>query len=179
MGSGRSGAAWAPSLPPVTWRLLLALVLVPAILVASDLAATRSALQFLLLPPFGALAYLVFIHPEGAALSFRHIVLAMCLTALWSWLIASAFGYHALTVGVAATGTIVIMWVSGARRVVPPMALCLLTLLLHSEIRWQVDYLLSVLVFTLLLWLFSLLWVMLPLDRVAFGAEVSPADRDG
>ncbi|HZU13289.1 MAG TPA: HPP family protein [Chloroflexota bacterium] len=154
-----------PTRPPITWRLVCALVLVPLILVASDFAATRSSLKYLLLPPFGALTYLVFVNPARAPLGFRNIVLAMSLTGLWSWFIASEFGYRPLTVGSAVLGTMAIMWLTGSRRVVPPMALCLLTLLLHDEIRWQVDYLLSVVIFTLLLWLLSVVWRRLPLDR--------------
>lgn len=162
----------------LTLRLALALVLVPLILAAADVAASRTTFKFLLLPPFGALTYLVFINPARLELGARQIVLSMTLTAVWAWLLASAIGYTAPSVILAVAGTMAIMWASRAHMVVPPMALALLTLLLHTQVRWHPEYLASVLVFTVAVYLMHRIWARLPLDRTLWHLPPHPFRRD-
>jgi hypothetical protein len=162
-------------LPSVTVGLAASFVLVPVLLMAADLAATRTALKYLLLPPFGALAYLVFINPTRIELDARHVILAPTLTAVWSWMVAGVLGYNLPAVGLVVLGTMVIMWGTGSRMVVPPMALALLTLLLHGAVRWQIAYPLSVFVFTLAMYAIYRLWLRLPLDRPLLRRDDRPA----
>jgi hypothetical protein len=63
-------------------------------------------------------------------------------------------------------GTICLMWVLDARVIVPPLALALLTILLHSEVRGRPDYVLSVFVFTVAIYALYRLWLRLPLGSV-------------
>lgn len=163
-------------LPPVTIRVALSFLIVPALLVLADVGASRTSLKYLLLPPFGALAYLVFINPARVRLGWRQIILAPTLTAVWAWLIAGALGYNAPAVAVAVIGTMAIMWSTGSRMVVPPMALALLTLLLHNDVRWRIGYLISVLVFTVVMYAVYRLWLRLPLDRVLIEGEEEPVE---
>lgn len=144
-------------------RTLVGLLLVPAIMVVADIAADRTALKFLLLPPLGALTYLVFVNPAGIEMNMRRIVLCPSATAVLAWTLANVIGYNALSVALATGGTMAIMWALGAPSIVPPLALALLTILLHAEVRGRVDYILSVVIFTVALYCLYRLWLRLPL----------------
>lgn len=157
LGSDR----WSGSL---NGRLMAALVLVPAILVVADVAADRTALKYLLLPPFGALTYSVFINPGRIQMNVRRIVICPTVTAFYAWVLANTLGYNALSVALATVGTIGLMWALRASLVVPPLALALLTILLQSEVRGRPDYVLSVFVFTVAIYGLYRLWLRLPLD---------------
>lgn len=152
-------------------RTISGLILVLAILIAADVAANRTALKFLLLPPFGALTYLIFVNPTRVEVNARRVVAAPTLTAIWAWLVASAMGYETEGLALAVVGTMLIMWLLRAHMIVPPMALALLTLLLHQQVRWQVDYPISVAIFTLVLYGIYLIWSRLPLWAGAESAE--------
>jgi hypothetical protein len=145
-------------------RLLTALVLVPAILVLADVAANRTALKFLLLPPLGALTYLVFVNPAHVEMNIRRVVVAPTATATLAWLMATWIGYNALSVAAVTVGTMLILWALRAVAVVPPLALALLTVLLYKDVRGQVDYVLSVFVFTAAIYCLYRLWLRLPID---------------
>lgn len=155
-----------PFRTPANLRTLLGALLVVAILTVADVAATRTTLKFLLLPPFGALTYLVFLNPARLELGVRHIILSPTLTAVWAWLLASIVGDTVISVAAAAAGTMAIMWITRTHLVVPPMALALLTLLLYRDVRWQVDYLISVLIFTIGVYILYRLWIVLPIGSL-------------
>jgi CBS-domain-containing membrane protein len=146
-------------------RTAAGIVLVAAIMVVADLAADRTALKFLLLPPFGALTYLLFVNPANVPMNARRVVVCPTATALLAWTLAGTLGYNALSVALATCGTIAIMWILDAYLIVPPIALALLTILLYQQVRWQVDYVLSVFVFTVAVYALYLLWLRLPLNR--------------
>ena len=146
-------------------RRTSALLLVPAIMVMADVAADRTALKFLLLPPFGALTYLVFVNPAGVRMNMRRVVVCPTATAALAWVLANALGYNAISVALATAGTVVIMWGLDAAFIVPPLALALLTVLLHQEVRGRPDYILCVFIFTVAIYALYVLWLRLPLDR--------------
>jgi CBS-domain-containing membrane protein len=150
-------------------RKLSAFFLVPAVLVVADIAADRTTLKFLLLPPLGALTYLLFVNPAGVEMNVRRVVVCPTATALLAWTLANTVGYNAISVAAATVGTMAIMWGLEASMVVPPLALALLTILLHQEVRNRFDYVLSVLIFTVAVYGLYLLWRRLPLDRRASG----------
>lgn len=145
-------------------RLATALLIVPAVLVAADIAADRTSLKYLLLPPLGALTYLLFVNPMSVAVTARRVVVCPTATALWAWLLATWLGYNVLSVALATIGTLAIMWGLDAVSIVPPLALALLSILLHNQIRGQIDYVLSVLIFTICIYALYLFWRRLPLD---------------
>lgn len=145
-------------------RRASALILVPLILIVADIAADRTTLKFLLLPPFGALTYLLFVNPSKVDMNIRRIVICPTATAVLAWILANTVGYNAISVALATTGTMAIMWALGAYLIVPPLALALLTILLHQEVRGHVDYILSVFVFTVAVYCIYLIWLRLPLD---------------
>lgn len=145
-------------------RRATALVLVPAILVIADVAANRTALKFLLLPPLGALTYLVFVNPALVEMNVRRIVVAPTATAALAWLLATWVGYNAVSVAAVTIGTMLILWVLRAASIVPPLALALLTVLLYKDVRGQIDYILSVFIFTAALYCIYRIWLRLPLD---------------
>jgi hypothetical protein len=153
-----------PDVPRPGARKLTALVLVPTLLVLADITADRTALKFLLLPPLGALTYLVFVNPAHVEMNFRRIVICPTLTALLAWIIAGTLGYSFVSVALVTIGTMAVMWGLGAASIVPPLALALLTILLHEEVRGQVDYLLSVLIYSCVLYVIYRLWLRLPID---------------
>ena len=146
---------------PVDPRTLSAYLLVPLILVLSDVAADRTALKFLLLPPFGALTYLLFVNPAHVEMNVRRVIICPTAVALLAWILASTIGYNAVSVAVATVGTMAIMWVLGAVSIVPPLALALLTILLHDQVRGRLDYILSVFLFTVAIYGLYVLWLRL------------------
>jgi len=150
---------------PSRARRLSGLALVPLILVLADVAAGQTSFKFLLLPPFGALTYLIFVNPANVHVNVRRVVICPTVAALIAWLLAQALGYNAVSVFLATVGTMAAMWALDARMVVPPLALELLTLLLHDEVRGQVGYVVSVFAFTLVIYAVYRLWIVLPLDR--------------
>lgn len=156
-----------PFLSPRDARRVTALVLVPVILVIADVAANRTALKFLLLPPLGALTYLLFVNPARVEMNVRRVVVAPTLTAIFAWLLATYVGYNALSVAAVTVGTMLILWLLRAVTIVPPLALALLTILLYKDVRGQVDYVLSVFIFTATIYLIYRLWMRLPLERLA------------
>lgn len=143
-------------------RRASALVLVPAILVIADVAANRTALKFLLLPPLGALTYLVFVNPARVEMNIRRIVIAPTATATLAWLMATWVGYNAVSVAAVTIGTMLILWILRAVSIVPPLALALLTVLLYKDVRGQVDYILSVFIFSAALYCIYRIWLHLP-----------------
>lgn len=155
-----------PFLSPRDARRVTAVVLVPVILVIADVAANRTALKFLLLPPLGALTYLLFVNPARVEMNVRRVVVAPTLTAIFAWLLATYVGYNALSVAAVTVGTILILWLLQAVTIVPPLALALLTILLYKDVRGQVDYVLSVFIFTATIYLIYRLWMRLPLERL-------------
>ena len=146
-------------------RKVSAFVLVPAVLVVADFAADRTALKFLLLPPLGALTYILFVNPANADMNVRRVIICPTATALLAWTLASTLGYNAVSVALATIGTMAIMWGLEAPSIVPPLALALLTILLHQEVRGRLDYVLSVFIFTVAIYCIHRVWVRLPLDR--------------
>lgn len=156
-------------------RRASALVIVPLILVVADLAADRTALKFLLLPPFGALAYLVFVNPANVHLNARRVVVAPTASAALAWILANSLGYNALSVALGTAGTMAIIWVLDASMIVPPLALALLTLLLHKEVHGKFGFIVSVFVFTLVVYALYRLWVQLPLES---RSPASPGQTD-
>lgn len=155
-----------PFLSPRDARRVTAVVLVPVILVIADVAANRTALKFLLLPPLGALTYLLFVNPARVEMNVRRVVVAPTLTAIFAWLLATYVGYNALSVAAVTVGTMLILWLLRAVTIVPPLALALLTILLYKDVRGQVDYVLSVFIFTAMIYLIYRLWMRLPLERL-------------
>lgn len=155
---------WNALVPGLHARRASALVLVPVILVVADVAANRTALKFLLLPPLGALTYLLFVNPAGVEMNLRRVVVAPTLTATFAWGLATGIGYNAVTVAAATVGTMLILWLLRSATIVPPLALALLTILLYKDVRGQVDYVLSVFIFTAAIYLIHRLWLRLPLD---------------
>lgn len=158
---------------PERSRDIAALVMVPLVLIAADLAANGTALKFLLLPPFGALTYLVFVNPANVGLNARRIIVAPTGAALIAWIIANTLGYNAVSVAVATIGTMVLMFALDARMIVPPMALALLTLLLHNEVRGRIGYIVSVLIFTVVIYALYRLWRWVLAER-----EHSESDQE-
>ena len=73
-------------------RRVSALLIVPAILVIADVAANQTALKFLLLPPLGALTYLVFVNPGKVQMNVRRVVICPTATALFAWALANTIG---------------------------------------------------------------------------------------
>lgn len=137
---------------------MTALVLVPLVLVGADLAATRTALKFLLLPPFGALTYLVFVNPGNIDLNVRRVVICPSLTAILAWAVANTLGYNAFSVAFTTIATMGLMFLLDSRMIVPPLALELLTLLLHREVKGQIGYIISIVVFTVAIYLVYRIW---------------------
>ncbi|MGH2447826.1 MAG: HPP family protein [Chloroflexota bacterium] len=162
----------------LTVRQLSAIVLVPAILVVADVLSGRT-LKFLLLPPFGALTYLVFINPVAVELNVRRIIVAPSVSGLYAWLIAQYLGYQPLSIFLATAGTMVILWLTKSTMIVPPLALELLTLLLHQEVHNRFGYVVSVVVFTIGVYLIYLAWRRLPLDATIypFGRKPTVEER--
>jgi hypothetical protein len=146
-------------------------------LVVADVAASYTALKFLLLPPFGALAYLVFVNPAAVPLNVRRIVLCPTLTALLAWTLAATLGYSVLSIVVGTGGTIAIMWLLNAQTIVPALALELLSLLLHDQIRHRPGYVVSVFVFTVALYALYRLWLHLPAESASESSRDSPSAR--
>jgi hypothetical protein len=126
------------------------------------MAADRTALKFLLLPPFGALTYLLFVNPANVTMNLRRVVICPTATALLAWILASTIGYNAVSVALVTIGTMALMWALQAFMIVPPLALALLTMLLYRDVRGRVDYVLSVLLFTMVVYGIYLLWLRLP-----------------
>lgn len=152
-------------------RRASALAIVPAVMVVADIAADRTALKFLLLPPFGALTYLVFVNPAGVQMNMRRIVVCPTATAVLAWVVANTLGYNALSVALATIGTVAIMWGLDAAFVVPPLALALLTVLLHQEVQGRPDYILCVFIFTIGIYVLYVFWLRLPFGGSARGEE--------
>jgi hypothetical protein len=150
-------------------RKLSALVIVPLVMVIADVAADRTALKFLLLPPFGALTYVVFVNPGQVNMTVRRVILCPTATGVYAWLLANTLGYNALSVALAVVGTMILMWALDTVMIVPPLALALLTVLLHAQVRGQVDYIISVFVFTIALYCLYLAWLRVPLGQDAEG----------
>ncbi len=147
---------------PGNVRRMSAYILVPAILVVADVAANRTALKFLLLPPLGALTYLLFVNPGNVPMNIRRVVICPAATAAFAWALANTLGYNAPSVALATIGTMIIMYVLRADLLVPPLALALLTVLLHNEVHGRPDYILSVFVFTTVLYAIHRAWLRLP-----------------
>ncbi len=156
---------------PFRTREITALVLVPAVLIAADIVATRTALKFLLLPPFGALTYLVFVNPGNIQINLRRVVICPTATALLAWVVANTLGYNTISVAVSTIGTMGLMFVLDSRMVVPPLALELLTLLLHNQVKGQFGYIISVAVFTAAIYILYLAWVRLVSEPTSAQAE--------
>lgn len=134
-------------------------------MVIADVAADRTALKFLLLPPFGALTYVVFVNPGRVEINLRRVILCPTATGVYAWLLANTLGYNAVSVALAVVGTMILMWALDTAMIVPPLALALLTVLLHDQVRGQVDYIISVFVFTIFIYGLYLAWLHLPLDQ--------------
>jgi hypothetical protein len=160
------------------WQLGSALVLIPVILVLADLAATSTSFKFLLLPPFGALTYLMFVNPARVEMNVRRIIVCPTATAALAWILATTIGYNALSVALAMAGTMLIMWVLDAYMIVPPLALALLTILLHDQVRGHPDYILSVFIFTVAVYGVYLAWLRLPLGSREDAPGRTSADGD-
>jgi hypothetical protein len=92
---------------PFRTREITGLVLVPVVLVAADVVATRTAFKFLLLPPFGALTYLVFVNPGNIEINLRRVVICPSATAVLAWVVASTLGYNMVSVAITTVATIV------------------------------------------------------------------------
>ncbi len=146
---------------PIRTREVTALVLVPLVLVAADVVATQTALKFLLLPPFGALTYLVFVNPGNIEINIRRVVICPSATAILAWAVANALGYNMVSVALTTIATMGLMFVLDSRMVVPPLALELLTLLLHNQVKGQFGYIISVVVFTAAIYLLYRGWALL------------------
>lgn len=160
-------------------RKATGLILVPVLMVLADVAASRTALKFLLLPPFAALTYVVFVNPGGVPMNIRRVIVCPACTALLAWGSAGTLGYNALSVGVVVVGTMLLMWVLDSRMVVPPLALALLTVLLYKQVRGRIDYPISVLAYTIVLYGIFRLWSWLPLERFTFGEPGSDVSGTG
>lgn len=157
---------------PFRTREITALILVPMVLVIADIIATRTALKFLLLPPFGALTYLVFVNPGNIELNIRRVIICPSATALLAWAVANTLGYNTVSVALTTIATMGLMFVLDSRMVVPPLALELLTLLLHDQIKGQFGYIISVVVFTAAIYLLYRLWARLVREPAREQAEV-------
>ena len=149
---------------PLNTRAATGIVLVPLILVIADVAANRTALKFLLLPPLGAMTYLVFVNPARMEMNIRRVVVAPKATAALAWILATWVGYNAISVAAVTIGTMLILWILRAVSVVPPLALALLTVLLYRAVRDQVDYILSVFIFSAAVYCLYRIWLRLPLS---------------
>lgn len=151
---------------PVTLRRASAILIVPGVLMAADVAADRTALKFLLLPPLGALTYLLFVNPARVEMNARRVIICPSATAVLAWLIANLLGYNVLSVALVTVGTLAIMWGLDSATIVPPLALALLTVLLHTEVRGQVDYIISVVIFTVFIYCLYQVWKRLLPDSM-------------
>jgi hypothetical protein len=100
-------------------------------------------------------------------MNVRRVILCPTATGVYAWLLANALGYNAVSVALAVIGTMLIMWLLDTVMIVPPLALALLTVLLHDQVRGQVDYIISVFVFTIFVYGLYLVWLRLPLDHHA------------
>jgi hypothetical protein len=140
-------------------------VAVPALLAA--LAATQSRLQnpvtqFLVLPPFAVIIFLLFREPFGTWANLRSIVVLPCLGAATGEL---SFRYLGLTPqGIAADTSCVLLLQAALRAHMPPaLALSVLAMLLHVE---SPTYVLGVAESSTLIAITFLLWrrfLILPL----------------
>lgn len=139
-------------------REITALILVPLVLVAADVASNRTSLKFLLLPPFGALTYLVFINPGQVEINIRRIIICPSLVAGLAWVVANTLGYDVYSVGLTTLATMGIMILLDSTMIVPPLALELLTLLLHNQVKGQYGYIISVVVFTIVIYVLYRVW---------------------
>lgn len=131
------------------------------VLVAADIVATQTALKFLLLPPFGALTYLVFVNPGSIELNVRRVIICPSATAILAWAVANTLGYNTFSVALTTIATMGLMFILDSRMVVPPLALELLTLLLHNQVKGQAGYIISVVVFTTVIYLLYRVWARL------------------
>lgn len=154
----------------VTARTLHLAIAVPIILALADVAANRTALKFLLLPPFGALAYTVLVNPARLDLNLRRLVLAPTAATVIAWILGNELGYTPVSVAVATGATTLVMWLFGALTIVPCLALELLALLLHRQVGWNVGYPLAVFLFTVILFGMHLILRHRPDARDAAGA---------
>lgn len=157
---GRAAPTETMPAPEGWWRSpqvrpLLAFLAVPLVLVLADVAANRTTLKFLLLPPFGALTYMVIVNPSRVDLNLRRLILAPTAATVIAWVVGNALGYTPIAIGAATLGTLLVMWVLDAVTMAPCLALALLTLLLHREVGWNVGYPIAVFLFTLILYILN------------------------
>lgn len=106
-------------------RRVSAFLIVPLVLVVADMASNRTSFKFLLLPPFAALTYVVFVNPAKVEPNALRVIATPTLTG----------------------------------------ALALLTLLLHTQVRGQIGYVISVFLFTPGAYAIYRAWLLLPLER--------------
>jgi len=138
-----------------------ALIGVPGVLALlsaiQNLAPHKNATEFLLLPPFAVIAYLVFQNPRARVSHLRSIVILPCLGAISGQLCFHYLGFS--PIGVAAATSIVFALQAVLRADMPPaLALAVLAMLLHTD---SPTYTLGVLEGTLTIFIVFRLWLPL------------------
>lgn len=108
------------------------LALVIAFITAVQLSFRGRSTEFLILPPFAILVYLIFRYPFGSSANLRSIVLLPCIGAISGVLCFRYLGLSPLGVGVTC------LTVLFARDVIrasmsPAVAVAVLALLLHAD----------------------------------------------
>lgn len=102
-------------------------VILPAMLVAVEVASIRTDVKVLLFPPLAAIGYRIFRRPESDATRPRSVVLGPVLGSLIGWGLAAAGGLQPWTVAVAVLAGVLVIEVLSAHA--PPiLAITLLAL---------------------------------------------------
>jgi hypothetical protein len=138
-------------------RRMVATAAVPlllALLSAVQLSTSQHAAEFLMLPPFAVIVYLIFRAPEDESASLRSIVLLPVIAAAVG---QASWHYLGLTpAGVAIAAITVLVTQATLRADMPPaLALAVLAMLLRAQGPW---YVLGVLEGTLIIFAVFRLW---------------------
>ncbi|HEY2474284.1 MAG TPA: HPP family protein [Candidatus Cybelea sp.] len=140
----------------------IAVPLLLALLSGVQMAVHRPATEYILLPPFAVVIYLIFRTPAGESTGFRSVVVLPCLAAVIGELCGHYLGLSPPGVAVA---TIVVLCLQFALRaqMPPALAIAVLAMLLHA---WGLTYLLGVFQGTLIIFITFSIWCR-------FGAQTS------
>lgn len=125
-----------------------------ALLSGVQIAAHQRATEYLLLPPFAVIIYLIFRAPWGESANFRSIVLLPAAGALVGQYCGLWLGMTPQGVAAAALGVLLIQWAMRAH-MPPSLALAVLAMLLRVEGE---TYVLGVVEGTLVIFVAFALW---------------------
>ncbi len=110
-------------------------VAVPALLAllsAIQLATHQRATEYLLLPPFAVIVYLIFRFPRSASARFRSVVVLPCIGAVMGQICSHYFGLTPAGVAIA-TGTVLLAHYAMGAEMPPALALAVLAMFLRAE----------------------------------------------